>query len=84
MTVLENDLLKQILEKLSEIQVEQSGMKQEINLIKDEQEYIKKAVLEINKRTVEILNKLDEHDGLIEVIDMRTLRQEAQLKKIKQ
>lgn len=81
MTVLENDLLKQILEKLSEIQVEQSGMKQEINLIKDEQEYIKKAVLEINKRTVEILNKLDEHDGLIEVIDMRTLRQEAQLKK---
>lgn len=56
-------------------------MKQEINLIKDEQEYIKKAVLEINKRTVEILNKLDEHDGLIEVIDMRTLRQEAQLKK---
>lgn len=81
---MENDLLKQILEKLSEIQVEQSGMKQEINLIKDEQEYIKKAVLEINKRTVEILNKLDEHDGLIEVIDMRTLRQEAQLKKIKQ
>lgn len=78
---MENDLLKQILEKLSEIQVEQSGMKQEINLIKDEQEYIKKAVLEINKRTVEILNKLDEHDGLIEVIDMRTLRQEAQLKK---
>ncbi|MED3641937.1 hypothetical protein P5F75_00495, partial [Caldifermentibacillus hisashii] len=68
---------------ITDIKQEQLLMKQDITEMKQEQQQIKLSVLETNERTKEIAAKQDEHEQLIHLLGMRSLKQEAELNRMK-
>ncbi|WP_018753680.1 hypothetical protein [Paenibacillus sanguinis] len=69
--------LKPINEQLIELKTEQQQMKQD-------QELIKRAVLETNDRLINVESILENQHRIIELLSTRSIQQEADLKRIKQ
>jgi len=63
-------------ERLDRMEIEQQSIKQD-------QELIKRAVLETNERLINVESLLENQHRIIELLSVRSIDQEAQLKRIK-
>ncbi|GGF87123.1 hypothetical protein GCM10010913_05750 [Paenibacillus aceti] len=60
-----------------------NGIKQDVHEIKEDQHLIKRAVLDTNERVMKMETVLENQHSIIEVLSLRSIQQEAELKRIK-
>ena len=65
------------------IETEQTGLKQEVQIVKQDQELIKRAVLDTNERVIRMESILENQHRIIELLSARSIEQEALIKRIK-
>ncbi|MEK3671706.1 hypothetical protein [Paenibacillus sp. FSL R10-2771] len=75
--------LEPVNERLERIETEQTGLKQEVQIVKQDQELIKRAVLYTNERVIRMESILENQHRIIELLSARSIEQEALIKRIK-
>ncbi|MEI2394335.1 MULTISPECIES: hypothetical protein [Paenibacillus] len=75
--------LEPVNERLERIETEQTGLKQEVQIVKQDQELIKRAVLDTNERVIRMESILENQHRIIELLSARSIEQEALIKRIK-
>ncbi|WP_150268261.1 hypothetical protein [Paenibacillus tepidiphilus] len=84
---MDNDLaqlLRSVIrEELTPVNERLDRLESDQQIIKQDQELIKRAVLETNERVIKIESLLENQHRIIELLSARSIEQEAQLKRIK-
>lgn len=78
------EILRSVIkEELQPINEQLIELKTEQQLMKQDQELIKRAVLETNDRLINVESILENQHRIIELLSTRSIQQEADLKRIK-
>lgn len=78
------EILRSVIrEELEPINEQLTELKTEQQLMKQDQELIKRAVLETNDRLINVESILENQHRIIELLSTRSIQQEADLKRIK-
>jgi uncharacterized UPF0160 family protein len=75
-------VVEQVVHRFDQIDQRLDQMDQRLVRVEDDKQLIKQAVLETNERVIRMESLLTNQQHIIELLSVRSIEQEAQLKKI--